>query len=63
MMPARLSARTCRQETDNLKGGHNGATWVIPRLHEIARVTFERRPIEERILDWKEVYKDFPKTS
>ncbi len=27
---------------------------------EIARVTFERRPIEERILDWKEVYKDFP---
>src|SRR5436309_7557603 len=27
---------------------------------EIARVTFERRPIEERILDWNEVYKDFP---
>src|SRR2546428_988412 len=27
---------------------------------EIARVTFERRPIEGRILDWKEVYKDFP---
>ncbi|HYR92028.1 MAG TPA: glutamate synthase subunit beta [Terriglobia bacterium] len=27
---------------------------------EIARVTFERRPVEERILDWKEVYKDFP---
>src|SRR2546428_3559738 len=26
---------------------------------EIARVTFERRPIEGRILDWKEVYKDF----
>jgi glutamate synthase (NADPH/NADH) small chain len=27
---------------------------------EIARVTFERRPVEERIHDWKEVYKDFP---
>jgi glutamate synthase (NADPH/NADH) small chain len=27
---------------------------------EIARVTFERRPVEERINDWKEVYKDFP---
>jgi glutamate synthase (NADPH/NADH) small chain len=26
---------------------------------EIARVTFERRPVEERIHDWKEVYKDF----
>src|SRR5919198_620991 len=27
---------------------------------EIARVGFERRPVEERIQDWKEVYKDFP---
>src|SRR6267143_435485 len=27
---------------------------------EIARVTFDRRPIEDRILDCKEVYKDFP---
>ena len=27
---------------------------------EIARVGFERRPVEERIHDWKEVYKDFP---
>src|SRR5246127_4047752 len=27
---------------------------------EIARVTPERRPIAERIHDWKEVYKDFP---
>jgi glutamate synthase (NADPH/NADH) small chain len=27
---------------------------------EIARVTFERRPVAERIKDWKEVYKDFP---
>ena len=27
---------------------------------EIARVTPERRPVEERIHDWKEVYKDFP---
>jgi glutamate synthase (NADPH) small chain len=27
---------------------------------EIGRVGFERRPIEERIHDWKEVYKEFP---
>jgi len=27
---------------------------------EIARVTPERRPVAERLLDWKEVYKDFP---
>ena len=27
---------------------------------EIARVTPERRPVSERIQDWKEVYKDFP---
>jgi len=27
---------------------------------EIARVTPERRPVAERIHDWKEVYKDFP---
>jgi glutamate synthase (NADPH) small chain len=27
---------------------------------EIGRITPERRPIEERIHDWKEVYKDFP---
>jgi len=27
---------------------------------EIARVTPDRRPVEERIHDWKEVYKDFP---
>jgi glutamate synthase (NADPH/NADH) small chain len=27
---------------------------------EIARVNFERRPVEERVHDWKEVYKDFP---
>ena len=27
---------------------------------EIARVTPERRPVDERIHDWKEVYKDFP---
>src|SRR3954467_13549503 len=27
---------------------------------EIARVGFERRPVEERLHDWKEVYKDFP---
>ncbi len=27
---------------------------------EIGRVNFERRPVEERIHDWKEVYKDFP---
>jgi glutamate synthase (NADPH/NADH) small chain len=27
---------------------------------EIARVGFERRPVEERIHDWKEVYKEFP---
>jgi glutamate synthase (NADPH/NADH) small chain len=27
---------------------------------EIARVTPERRPVQERIHDWKEVYKDFP---
>ena len=27
---------------------------------EIARIMPERRPIDERIQDWKEVYKDFP---
>jgi glutamate synthase (NADPH/NADH) small chain len=27
---------------------------------EIGRITPERRPIDERIQDWKEVYKDFP---
>src|SRR5262249_52320660 len=27
---------------------------------EIGRVTPERRPVEERIHDWQEVYKDFP---
>src|SRR4026209_319058 len=27
---------------------------------EIARVTPERRPVAERVHDWKEVYKDFP---
>ena len=27
---------------------------------EIARVTPERRPVQERVHDWKEVYKDFP---
>jgi glutamate synthase (NADPH/NADH) small chain len=27
---------------------------------EIGRVNFERRPVSERIHDWKEVYKDFP---
>ena len=27
---------------------------------EIARVTPERRPIQERLQDWKEVYKEFP---
>jgi glutamate synthase (NADPH/NADH) small chain len=27
---------------------------------EIARLGFDRRPIEERIHDWKEVYKEFP---
>jgi len=27
---------------------------------EIARVNFERRPVSERIHDWKEVYTDFP---
>jgi len=27
---------------------------------EIGRVNFDRRPVEERINDWKEVYKDFP---
>ena len=27
---------------------------------EIGRVNFERRPVQERIHDWKEVYKDFP---
>ena len=29
---------------------------------EIARVTPERRPVQERIHDWKEVYKDFPES-
>ena len=27
---------------------------------EIARITPERRPVAERVHDWKEVYKDFP---
>src|SRR2546427_12952523 len=27
---------------------------------EIARVGFERRPVQERLQDWKEVYKEFP---
>src|SRR6266581_3555566 len=27
---------------------------------EIGRVGFERRPVEERIQDWNEVYKEFP---
>jgi glutamate synthase (NADPH/NADH) small chain len=27
---------------------------------EIGRVNFERRPVQERIQDWKEVYKEFP---
>src|SRR4026208_1650532 len=27
---------------------------------EIARVTPERRPVDERLQDWKEVYKEFP---
>jgi glutamate synthase (NADPH) small chain len=27
---------------------------------EIGRVNFERRPVQERLHDWKEVYKDFP---
>src|SRR5213592_3227815 len=27
---------------------------------EIARVNFERRPVSERVHDWKEVYTDFP---
>jgi glutamate synthase (NADPH/NADH) small chain len=27
---------------------------------EIGRVNFDRRPVDERIHDWKEVYKDFP---
>src|SRR5919204_56061 len=27
---------------------------------EIGRVNFERRPVEERVHDWKEVYKEFP---
>ncbi len=27
---------------------------------EIGRINFERRPVDERIHDWKEVYKDFP---
>jgi glutamate synthase (NADPH) small chain len=27
---------------------------------EIGRINFERRPVEERIHDWKEVYKEFP---
>jgi glutamate synthase (NADPH) small chain len=27
---------------------------------EIGRVNFERRPVQERVHDWKEVYKDFP---
>jgi len=30
---------------------------------EIARVTPERRPVEERIQDWKEVYKEFPEST
>src|ERR671934_1341792 len=27
---------------------------------EIGRIGFERRPVEERIQDWNEVYKEFP---
>ena len=27
---------------------------------EIGRVNFERRPVQERVHDWKEVYKEFP---
>jgi len=27
---------------------------------EIGRVGFERRPVEERLHDWREVYKEFP---
>ena len=27
---------------------------------QIGRINFERRPVEERLHDWKEVYKDFP---
>src|SRR2546430_17289304 len=27
---------------------------------EIGRVNFERRPVQERLQDWKEVYKEFP---
>src|SRR5205823_9136208 len=27
---------------------------------EIGRVNFERRPVAERVQDWKEVYKEFP---
>jgi glutamate synthase (NADPH/NADH) small chain len=27
---------------------------------EFARITPERRPVSERLHDWKEVYKDFP---
>src|SRR5688572_2138366 len=27
---------------------------------EISRITPERRPVDERLRDWKEVYKDFP---
>jgi glutamate synthase (NADPH/NADH) small chain len=27
---------------------------------EIGRINFERRPVEERIHDWKEVYREFP---
>ena len=27
---------------------------------EIGRINFERRPVGERIHDWKEVYKEFP---
>src|SRR6266487_5838024 len=30
---------------------------------EIARVTPERRPIQERLQDWKEVYKEFPEAT
>ena len=29
-------------------------------FREIGRVNFERRPVEERLQDWKEVYKEFP---
>jgi glutamate synthase (NADPH) small chain len=29
---------------------------------EIGRVNFERRPVDERIRDWREVYKDFPES-